>query len=96
MNAVEIDPHAAWASEAAALRAAAGGKDGDDPDGLIDRCWEIEDRMAATPARTPAGILAQVRLVLASIEDEAVQEERDGTALRNAVASLEVLADGRA
>jgi hypothetical protein len=93
-----LDPHPAWASEAAALRARLAEAE---TSGLSDDEWEpvydalhvLEELIAGTPAATPVGIAIQVRMALACEKDGAVSMLGDVelTALRQAIASLDQL-----
>ncbi len=100
LTAAETDPHLAWEREAAVLRAQArapGTSWGDDADAsidtLTDRIWALGERIAATPATTPAGIAAQIRLAIVGFE-EGMGDSEEQT-LRSAEAALQTLA-GRA
>lgn len=93
----ETDPHLAWEREAAVLRAQARApatlrrNDADAMiDALTDRIWALEERIAITPAATPAGIAAQIRLAIVGVEEGMGDTEEQ--ALRNAEAALQTLA----
>ncbi len=92
-----VDPHIEWEREAAALRAQARApatlrcNDADATiDTLTDRIWALEERIAATPAATPGGIAAQIRLAIVGIEEGMGDTEEQ--ALRSAEAALQRLA----
>jgi hypothetical protein len=98
------DPHVEWERQLPALRdavAVAGRYPGpyaadvaadDAADAAVDRLWAVRDRICLTPARTPAGIAAQIRLAIESADDGASLTEQEEEGLRNAVRSLERLA----
>jgi hypothetical protein len=91
-----IDPHPAWAAEAAALRALHGGLDDEEADRLSARIRDIQIRIVETPARTLAGAREQLAVAdrLLGEPDEG-PVGLDGRAVRNALATLDALA-GRA
>lgn len=97
----DVDPHPAWASAATELRAWINSPDrGEWSDEEAEphhlRLDGLIDRIAETPARTPAGIAAQVALALRCHDTGSISGISELAALRNAQASLERLADGGA
>src|SRR4051812_6399232 len=95
------DPHLAWFAEWRACLDHQNGPAGEAVDCLSElpeyhRALELEGLIGATPARTPAGVLAQLRIIahwqgeLSGLSDP----ERDG--LANAIATLERLSGGGA
>ena len=85
------DPHATWWAEADRLARAmeVRGLPQEPFDRLQDRHLALLQRIAETPARTVAGALAQIRVARIGIEFG--EAEWDGTALANAIATLERL-----
>ena len=94
------DPHVAWERMLPGLLAevAAGAGRADDDEALdaaVDRLWAVRDTICLTPARTPAGIAAQIRLAIESAEEGSPLTGQEVEGLRNAIASIERLG-GRA
>ena len=94
------DPHPAWASKAAALRAQlakaeTSGLSDDESEPLYDALHVLEELIASTPAATPVGIATQVHMALACEKDGSMSMLGDVelTALRQAIASLDRLAE---
>jgi hypothetical protein len=92
------DPHVAWKQRADALRARINTPSTSDEvqDILGVECDTLHDRIAATPARTAAGVIAQLEVVLhplqrdgLSPEDLSPEEACQVAALRNAIAWLQ-------
>ena len=89
------DPHPAWLAEVERLKAEINACATDEASNhLAERKGALESLIGETPARTMAGVRAQVTLALAHLEyfSEASAEE---AGLRNALATLDQLA-GRA
>lgn len=99
-TAAETDPHPAWERQCAALleRIRGADLDEDEEEWLYEELERLEGLITDTPARTLAGVLAQVRLALDDVKDSSLTppsvEERywPERALLNAIATLETLA----
>lgn len=92
-EAAAEDPHVGWWQEYKEIEASAEGADDADYAGILDDENELLELIAETPARTIAGVLAQVRVVQLGIEMG--EAAFDAAALANALDTLEQLA-GRA
>lgn len=102
--AAALDPHVAWKQQEESLRRLIDddGRPDDDTtaEALAGARWALHDQIINTPARSPAGVLAQLRLALEYIEIEngrgilrALEERSDSElALLNAIATLEHMA----
>lgn len=92
--AAASDPHPAWAAEAAArlaeVEALPDHPATDEP--LYAHVYALWELIAATPARTPAGVAAQVRLALDRHREGSTLSPCEESALDNALAALDRLA----
>ena len=98
-----LDPHVAWKRQEESLRRLIDddGRPDDDTtaEALGAARWALHDLIICTPARSCAGVLAQLRLALEYVEIEngrgilrAVEERNDSElALLSAIGSLERL-----
>ena len=85
------DPHLAWLAEIERIDA----RPAEDDAAFDADCaaiFRLQDLIAATPARTLAGVRVQVALALNCHQDGSVLGETEGLAIENAVAALERLA----
>ena len=99
--ATALDPHVAWKRQEESLRRLIdddGRPDDDTTAAALGAArWALHDRIIHTPARSQAGVLAQLRLALEYVEIEngrgifRAVEERDDVelALLSAIGSLE-------
>ena len=99
LAAEPVDPHHAWYEE---WRAAIDYMDGPACKGVEDiadlpeyeRALELEELIGTTPARTLAGARDQLRMMRHWCTPESMPNEEMEAALRNALATLERLAEG--
>lgn len=89
-ESAHTDPHLAWAREAAELARQL--REQPDRADLFERLCSLRDKIAQTPATTPAGIAEQVRLAVVCDQEGSTLEECEITAMEGALASLERLA----
>ncbi len=100
--ASQADPHLAWHNEAMRLIDLVNGPERPgvtdaDVEAELDRSGDLFDLIAETPAATLAGVCAQLGLAhYCAATWEGDRNEPVEMALRNAVATLERLAGGRA
>lgn len=95
----ETDPHIEWWRQSIVIRDRINAEDHTDAvcDALGDKMYALDDLIAETPAQTLAGVCAQLSLAHYCAETwEGDRNEPVEMALRNAVATLERLAGGRA
>jgi hypothetical protein len=93
----EPDPHPAWHREWRACIAHMNGPAGETVDDLAElpewgRMDELEGLIAATPARTPAGVLAQLRIIAHWQGELSGLSDHERAAIENALATLGRLA----
>ena len=95
--AVEADPHPAWLAAILELRDRinTGGLTEEQSDQLFDEKCELEDRLYERQAQTLAGLRAQIAGAVQAVDRGTFNEEIEGLGLRNALATLDMLA-GRA
>ena len=95
--AEDPDPHPAWFAEWRACLDHMNGPAGAAVDALAelpewDRMDELEGLIGATPARTPAGVLAQLRIIAHWQGELSGLSDDERAAIENAIATLERLA----
>src|SRR4051812_19299128 len=93
------DPHVAWFAEWRACLDHQNGPAGKAVDCLSElpeyhRALELEGLIGATPARTPAGVLAQLRIIAHWQGELSGLSDPERAGLANAIATLELLAGG--
>ncbi len=93
----EPDPHPAWFAEWQACLHYMNGPAGAAVATLSelpewDRADELEGLIAATPARTPAGVLAQLRIIAHWQGELSSLSDHERAAIENALVTLERLA----
>jgi hypothetical protein len=95
--AAVLDPHPKWSAviERMLVEAGAVSDDVDPAAPIFDRVWPLEDKIAATPTPTPAGIAEQITLVIRTHEAGGPSRKATSQGLPNAVLTLEQMA-GRA
>jgi hypothetical protein len=93
------DPHPRRAREADEFNASFGDVPEDDEDGrdrVFRRIWRRHDLVGGTPASTLEGVRLQVELALRCHEEGSTLGDAEERARRNAIATLERLATGKA
>jgi hypothetical protein len=86
------DPHVAWSRTISDLMVMARDAETDEEQDVLGRAMDrLRDLIAKTPARTPAGITAKIRLAIACDADGSVLGRCEVRALRSAVAAISQL-----